>query len=120
MIGSEAGMVTLCEPAPQRVATDCTGSRIVKGSDVIEALNGLGYADYAKVTSAHLTKFHVQKKPPNLVYKPPVAASSSGSSSSSQPAQPKTYEELMTAEAALISAKGEVTTAKPRSKKARR
>ena len=70
VIGSEAGMVTLCEPAPQRVVTDCTGSRIVKGSDVIEALNGLGYADYAKVTSAHLTKFQVQKKPPTWCTSP--------------------------------------------------
>ena len=64
VVSSEAGMVTLCESAPQRVAKDCTGSRIVKGSDVIEALNGLGYIDYAKVTSLHLTKFQVQKKAP--------------------------------------------------------
>ena len=115
MVGSEAGMVTLCEPAPQRVATDCTGSRIVKGADVIEAMNGLGYADYAKVTSLHLTKFQVQKKPPHLVYKPPQDPAPSSHHS----AHPKTYEELMTAEAALISAK-ETATAKQRPKKYRK
>ena len=107
MISSEAGMVTLCESAPQRVAKDCTGSRIVKGSDVIEALSGLGYTNYAKVTSSHLTKFQVQKKPPDLVYKPPPSATAWSSSSASQrPGQSKTYKELMTAEADLTHTNG--------------
>ena len=119
VIGSEAGMVTLCEPSPQRVAMDCTGSRIVKGTDIIEALNGLGHPEYATVVSSYLTKFQVQKKPTSLVYKPPPKpATPSSSSPSKQLPQSRTYEELMTAEAVYINK--EETVKPPHRKKAKR
>jgi hypothetical protein len=96
-MSSEAGLLAMLENNSARVVYENPSSskaRIVKGSDVADALDGLGFTDYAKVVNIHCVKFQQQKKP--AVFVRNVAVSK---------VEPMTYEEKLIAEAENIESK---------------
>lgn len=107
LVSNEAGVVTLCESQQQRIILDGAGSRVTKGSDVTEALDSLGFPDYAKVISIHLNKFRHQKTQP--LPKPVVGIAKKMSGSA--------YEEQLKAEGELLDSREEAARLKKARKK---
>ena len=102
---NETGVVTLCETQPQRIILDGEGSRVTKGLDVVEALESLGFSDYAKIINIHMNKFRQQKTQP--LPKPVTAVTKRTNLS---------YEEQLKAEGELLESREEAA----RLKKARK
>lgn len=107
IITNEAGVITLTENQAHRIVVDTTASsRVMKGSDVNDALDALGFQDYAKVINTLLAKFKAQKS--LQVYRPVV------------PAVRKlgmTYEEQLQAEGDILDSREEASRLKKKAKR---